>query len=513
MNADERIIECEGAGLPPNSRLCRICMGLIYDIHTTNGYRAIWGLPPLDNSDIQIPKKSSFPKRVPEPKSTASTTLLLPSVVPLQTTPKQSCGSCNNQKLNVLKPNGYGPGSQLLKLWDGMPHCDACITLAAQMDEWGVEGCEDNFDTIIDDILPRAKSWLTENHNWVQNLLRLVDLDELTLRFAISRYVKQAIKKSALLYEPQDESDKIAVVIPYFNFTGSQNRNANYFRTVNHLIDRGFPVFTVEVALSESEFHIPEGPRVKHYIVNAPMFMYANLFNLCVKDLPDKYTMVAWPDADVIFDRPDIVDATISALDDYPIVQMFKFVTWLGPDGRPERRRRQNYASLAYSRMNGRSNSIGRWPGLAWAARREVLDSIGGLYDAYPAGSHDVLAIGGFYGLFDKRRFARYSPATMQHYNIWRKNTFNIIKGRVGYVDTKLSHLYHGSYSNRQYSNRHKTLFDHNFDPQRHLVNGDGLYRLSDECPREIRNSLRKYMMELRKEDELLGVEAKSTIL
>jgi hypothetical protein len=95
-----------------------------------------------------------------------------------------------------LKPDGHGPGSQLIKIMDaaGVPHCRACLDLAAKMDAWGPEGCTERLDEIMDDILPRAREWLTEAKPWAHRLLSVVGAEDAALRLAIRQKVQQAIK-------------------------------------------------------------------------------------------------------------------------------------------------------------------------------------------------------------------------------------------------------------------------------------------------------------------------------
>jgi len=77
-----------------------------------------------------------------------------------------------------------------------MPHCEACLELAAKMDAWGPEGCEQRLDEIVEDILPRARSWMAENQLWAHRLLRIAVLEDTALRAAIRRYVRQAIERA-----------------------------------------------------------------------------------------------------------------------------------------------------------------------------------------------------------------------------------------------------------------------------------------------------------------------------
>ena len=82
----------------------------------------------------------------------------------------------------------------MLKLWTGMPHCDACLELAARMDAWGKAGCTGRFDEIVGDILPRAQAWVAEAKPWVHAVLSLTSTERPIIRLRIARDVRKAIE-------------------------------------------------------------------------------------------------------------------------------------------------------------------------------------------------------------------------------------------------------------------------------------------------------------------------------
>ena len=47
-----------------------------------------------------------------------------------------------------------------------MPACQACYDLAVKMNAWGVAGCRQRMDEIVDDILPRAREWWAQSTPW-----------------------------------------------------------------------------------------------------------------------------------------------------------------------------------------------------------------------------------------------------------------------------------------------------------------------------------------------------------
>lgn len=97
------------------------------------------------------------------------------------------------------KPLGDGPGTELLAiihdLTEGkIPPCQECRDLARRMNEWGVAGCRANLETIVDDILPRARQWLTteaEDGSWLSSLK--ANAPDFAKKIGIRSYVSRAI--------------------------------------------------------------------------------------------------------------------------------------------------------------------------------------------------------------------------------------------------------------------------------------------------------------------------------
>jgi len=113
------------------------------------------------------------------------------------------CRNCGREK----STNGYGPGSQLLKMYSeaGVPHCQNCLSLAAKMDEWGVSECRDRVEEIVEDILPRAKSWLINKKPWIHTLLAGVGIEEAAIRMRLKHDVSKSIENAALTTPKQVE--------------------------------------------------------------------------------------------------------------------------------------------------------------------------------------------------------------------------------------------------------------------------------------------------------------------
>jgi hypothetical protein len=119
--------------------------------------------------------------------------------------------------------------------------------------------------------------------------------------------------------------------------------------------------------------------------------------------------------------------------------------------------------------------------GLAWAARRELLERHG-LYDAMVMGSGDVALVCAAFGSIPASVEAiRLNPAQYRHYESWAAGFHCDVGGNVGYVEGKVFHLWHGERLHRQYARRHVEFAKMKFDPNIDLqVNETGAFEWAD---------------------------------
>ena len=230
------------------------------------------------------------------------------------------------------------------------------------------------------------------------------------------------------------------------------------------------------------------------------MFAKENLLNLAIDRLPDSIDRVLWIDADVLMLNHDYADRLTAALDKHVVVQAFGSLRYLGPNGEPETGWRSGLG-LMNARDGTRTASPQQaYPGLAWAARRDLLASVG-IYDRCVTGGGDVAWATAVYG-------DRHVPY-MRHWSLeltadvlaYGNRVLPLVPS-VGYADARGVHLYHGKLAARQYVRRNEVLGDVDFDPQRHLTySPNGTIRWSDEAPDRLKQAVRDYMHG-RREDE-----------
>lgn len=314
--------------------------------------------------------------------------------------------------------------------------------------------------------------------------------------------------RPATAYAPCDD---LWVVTTYYNPAGYRTKRANYERFAAPLHAAGIPLVTAECAFGSEPFELPAGPQVIQVRGLHVMWMKERLINLAVSQLPSHVTKVAWLDADILFTNPNWARQSSTLLERWPLVQPHEAV------GRMARGQlsftgasRRSFACQAQrrpesARLGGAAHGQ---PGIAWAARRDLIEKHG-LYDAAIIDGGDELfahAAGGGLNsrcvrgiacaylhrrprLLEKglnrllripwpRWLAGWYLAHTQappvaapdeplfaHYLRWAHPLAAEVRGQIGCAPGMALHLWHGDPVNRQYSERNAILRRHHFDP------------------------------------------------
>jgi hypothetical protein len=219
------------------------------------------------------------------------------------------------------------------------------------------------------------------------------------------------------------------------------------------------------------------------------MWHKERLLNLTIDRVPDRYTKIAWVDADVLFTNPHWIVEASDRLGDVPVVQPFSHAIRLRPRettyyGSGERSRGFCFTRSALPALSRLRYHIHGHTGFAWAANRELLSDIG-LYDAAIGGSADHLmahAFGGDFGTSCLQTVFDGSSGFLNHFRRWAEAAWDGVRGRLGCVGGAALHLWHGETANRGYVRRYRRLNRLGFDPERHLrIDAAGTWAWSDE--------------------------------
>ena len=302
-------------------------------------------------------------------------------------------------------------------------------------------------------------------------------------------------------------------VTSYFNPVGWTRRRANYHRFRRSLT---VPLVTVELSFGDT-FELDEGDadilvRIRGRDV---MWQKERLLNLAVAQVPRACDKIAWIDCDVVF-ADDVWPARAArALDEQALVQLFTercdLPRDVGPDHPGARDRRASAESVVARILRGAAEPVdlygadspierGSTAGLAWAARRDTLERHG-LYDACIIGTGDRAILCAALGEFEHgmRSAAMHEPRR-RHYLAWARPFHESIRGRVGNIDGRLYHLWHGDLRDRRYRLRHEQLAAFDFDPVADLsLDENGAWRWNSDKS-DMHAFVRRYFAE-RQED------------
>jgi len=279
------------------------------------------------------------------------------------------------------------------------------------------------------------------------------------------------------------EDDRLWAMTSYYNPVGYRLRRENYLRFRDNL---GVPLVAVELAYRD-DFELEDGDadiliRLRGRDV---MWQKERLLNVALRAVPAGCRKVAWIDADVLFARDDWAAAASDLLDRWPMVQLFEHVHYM-PYGlspelfAPERAElnRQSVASAAAGEADPGAAFNATSPffvgayatGMAWAARRELLEDPG-FYDACITGGGDRAMVAAGFGTFDHvlTGFAM-GEACARHYLAWARRFRDDVGGHIVPLDGDIFHLWHGALGRRGTSARHRELSRFGYDPFSDLV-------------------------------------------
>lgn len=300
-------------------------------------------------------------------------------------------------------------------------------------------------------------------------------------------------------YQPAGD---LAVVSCYFNSHHYRSKLLAFERFQASLERSGIPLFVGECAFGSDRFQLPTSRTTFRFRSPDPVWQKERLLNLVIDFLPDRYTKVAWIDADVLFENPAwAVDAS-TTLDNVAVVQLFARSMRLRPgqteycgDGVRERSFGAVRSVLPALARFG-DYALHGHTGFAWAARREVVAKVG-LYDAAIAGSGDHLMAHAFSGDFCSPCLEytfRSCQGFLEHFRDWAERAYGLVGGRVGCIPGGLLHLWHGEDRRRRYRERNADMDRLGFDPERHLRPApNGLWAWTDEAGTAFAQWTRQY--------------------
>jgi len=278
-------------------------------------------------------------------------------------------------------------------------------------------------------------------------------------------------------YEDADMTNKICAITSYFNPSKSKRRLENYKAFAKEL---NLLLVTVELSTDEANFELNKSDADIYIpVVNSAVLWHKeSLLNIALKYVPDHIDYIVWLDCDIIFDNKNWAADLPEYLEKYNLVQLFSSLYDLHKDDLQFDNHKLTLSgySIAYlnstnsihqSSLNPKTTSDMRSTlfGLAWGAKKNLLTTHG-FYDAMIVGSGDrsmfCAGIGEYNVIKDSLRL---NEKRFNHFLDWATPFHKSVDSKIGYLQGKLFHLWHGEINNRKYLERHIEFSELNFNP------------------------------------------------
>lgn len=276
--------------------------------------------------------------------------------------------------------------------------------------------------------------------------------------------------------------NRLAVITSIFNPCGYTNLIHNYLQ-FSRKIRRQADLFTIELSFDGT--FLEEDSRCIRMAGTDENILWQKerLLNILLETVPKEYTDIAWIDADIIF-TDDLWPARLyDALSRYKVVQMFNMGSRIGMDGKR--------ASNIGSRICRTWGSTG----LAWAARREVVDEVGFL-DNQVLGGADRMMCSAF--MDDPSVTNGLKHVDNERTRKWMERARSVVGRSVNCMSGEILHMYHGSHGNRNYRKRYDML-----EEDGDFFVKDGLWRCENPS---LTSSVKSYFMSRMEDDNVIKI-------
>jgi hypothetical protein len=271
----------------------------------------------------------------------------------------------------------------------------------------------------------------------------------------------------------------ICVAFCYFNACGYVRSLQNLLFFENKLRAANIPYFTAEMVIGDQPPMLAS-PTVRFHSKSA-LFYKEALWNRLEQAIPEQYNKICFLDSDIIFDRPDWLDAISELLESHDMVHPFESMLYLD----------LNYNILS-SHKTYMCDPMSWAFGFGYGISRSLFKNINGFFDKAILGSGDT-----YMSLCISNNHAKYILSINNYVSsefLKYKEHFQSFNPKVTYLPCNVYHLYHGSVIHRNYDLRYKNI---NLDESTFQLNSDGFLEFSDPTM----NSLTYNYFKSRQED------------
>lgn len=273
-------------------------------------------------------------------------------------------------------------------------------------------------------------------------------------------------------YEGHDEA---IIISCFFNPQNSPYRIKAFniwYDSIKHMNHK-----IIECVIGDSKPQLKENENIERIYTESLLWHKETLLNKIISELPKKYKYIFWIDADVIFTNKNwLVDSVREFEKGANILQPFDWCVHLDKDQlKPEfdlefakamydegilvKKSRRIWRSFMSNCVINKQYACSEnydthgHVGFAWAARREVLDSVP-LYDKALIGGGDHIIAHAAARQIGHKCITKSFTDDIDDVLDWSKKFDVVVKGKVAYAKGDLFHIWHGDIDKRDYFNR-----------------------------------------------------------
>ncbi len=200
------------------------------------------------------------------------------------------------------------------------------------------------------------------------------------------------------------------------------------------------------------------------------------LINTCVNQLfPNNWRYGAHIDMDVFWRDPNWAAETLHQLQEFSIIQPWSQCVDLGPQGNIMQTHQSfgllHQKGVAKQKRHDDPYAFGH-SGYAWCWSRKFWENLPGkgLMDFCGTGQADWLQSWACIGEADSVLYPYLAPSYRRKVLEWQAGALKTSQHQVGFINTRIEHMFHGSKKNRFYKTRDQLLAEFNFDPDKDLA-------------------------------------------
>lgn len=263
---------------------------------------------------------------------------------------------------------------------------------------------------------------------------------------------------------------KIAFISSFFNPIGFNKPVQNCEKFLRDTIGKTIPeedFYFAQVKLANNKTIDEVLINKKRYlelVTDSVLWHKERCFNLLIDkfNLYHNYDYICYLDTDISFEKEIKISDNFQSLAFQPFNISIRY---------------KNEKNIAYDKYLSWASDENGDKGLCWAFDAKLLKLAGGFFDYGIVGGSDTFMLNRMLG---KKYYTGCEKLDIEINKYF--SGIAIDKNNISYTINTVKHFYHGSITNRQYSERIKILIDNNYDPENDLiVEKSGLYRLRNK--------------------------------